>query len=310
MDSLGAFLTFLAVLMAGLALYLPIAQMNYDQYGVRVRPRKKVAEPAEGQKQKESAINNALKALGEAVLTTFPQVADERTKVLLIHANYRTPAHLATFIGIKTAVVGTLEFMLLFNPGMEIFIKIAAMVGAAIVSWIMPNFFLSSHVKRRQDTIILELPTTIDLLIVCAQAGLGLLMCIDKVQKETMDTCPNLSAELEQMIHDVKVFAKSVPIALKDMGERCGVEEIQSMSAALVSAESKGSDISFPLKQQAIALRDKLKRKKEEEASKTPVKMVPVIMLFIMPLILCPMLGPAVITIMAALGPAFSGGPK
>ena len=300
---IGAMMTFGAVLFGLLALYMPIAQMNYDQYGVRVRPRKKNDEPAEAQKQKDSAINNGLKALGEMVLTTFPQVADERTKTLLIHANYRTPDHLATFIGVKTAAVAIINFLIIFNPSMEILIKIAAMVGAAFVAWTMPNFFLSGQVKQRQNKILLELPTVIDLLIVCAQAGLGLLMCIDKVQKEVRDTCPHLSAELEQMIHDVKVFAKSVPIALKDMGERCGVEDISSMASALISAESKGSDISYPLRQQAAALRDKLKRKKEEEASKTPVKMVPVIMLFIMPLILCPMLGPAVITIMQALGP-------
>ena len=306
MEMMGAMMTFGAVLFGLLALYLPIAQMNFDQYGVRVRPRKKMEGPSEAQKQKESAINNALKALGEAVLTTFPQVCDERTKVLLIHADYRTPAHLATFIGVKTALVGIIDILVMFS-GMDILLKVAAMVGAAFVAWTMPNFFLAGRVKKRQDLILLELPTVIDLLIVCAQAGLGLLMCIDKVQKETSDTCPNLSSELEQLIHDVKVFAKSVPIALKDMGERCGVEDITSMASALISAESKGSDISYPLKQQAVALRDKLKRKKEEEASKTPVKMVPVIMLFIMPLILCPMLGPAVITIIQALGPAFGG---
>lgn len=308
MDMLGAMMTFGAVLFGLLALYLPIAQMNYDQYGVRVRPRKRNDAPAEAQVQKESAINNSLKALGEMVLTTFPQVADDRTKLLLIHGNYRTPAHLATFIGVKTAAVAAIDMLVIFNPGMDILIKVIAMVGAAFVAWTMPNFFMASQVKKRQNTILLELPTVIDLLIVCAQAGLGLLMCVDKVQKETRDTCPNLSAELEQLIHDVKVFAKSVPNALKDMGERCGVEDITSMASALISAESKGSDISYPLKQQAIALRDKLKRKKEEEASKTPVKMVPVIMLFIMPLILCPMLGPAVITIMQALGPIFGGG--
>ncbi|MBX9690005.1 MAG: type II secretion system F family protein [Candidatus Obscuribacterales bacterium] len=308
MDMMGAMMTFGAVLFGLLALYMPIAQMNYDQYGVRVRPRKRVEEPSEAQQQKESVINNGLKALGEAVVTTFPQVADERTKTLLIHANYRTPAHLATFIGVKTAAVAVVDFLVIFNPSMDILIKIVAIIGGALVAWTMPNFFLSSQVKKRQNLILLELPTVIDLLIVCAQAGLGLLMCIDKVQKETKDTCPHLSSELEQLIHDVKVFAKSVPIALKDMGERCGVEDISSMASALISAESKGSDISYPLKQQAIALRDKLKRKKEEEASKTPVKMVPVIMLFIMPLILCPMLGPAVITIMQALGPVFGTG--
>jgi tight adherence protein C len=63
--------------------------------------------------------------------------------------------------------------------------------------------------------------------------------------------------------------------------------------------------MSYPLRQQAAALRDRLKRKKEEEAGKVPVKMVPVIMVFVMPLILCPMLGPAVVTIIAAIQPDY-----
>ncbi|MBY0359378.1 MAG: type II secretion system F family protein [Candidatus Obscuribacterales bacterium] len=301
MEMLGAIMTFGAVLFGLLALYMPIAQMNMDQYAVRVRPRKKV-EIVAGEVQKESVLLTTLKSIGDSVIGALPQVIDERSKVLLMHANYRTPAHLSTFIGVKTVAVVVVEFLVIFS-GMDILLKVVALGGAAFVAWTMPNFFLSSRVKRRQNQILRELPTVIDLLIVCAQAGLGLIVCIDKVQKEVRDTCPELTSELEQMIQDVKVFAKSVPVALKDMGERCGVEDITQLASSLISAESKGSDISYPLRQQAIALRDKLKRKKEEEASKTPVKMVPVIMAFVMPLILCPMLGPAIITIMTALQP-------
>ena len=99
----------------------------------------------------------------------------------------------------------------------------------------------------------------------------------------------------------MKIFAKSVPVAMRKMGERCGVDELISMASALIAAEQKGADISYPLKQQGEALRDRLKRKKEEEAAKVPVKMVPVIMVFIMPLIMAPMLGPAIVTIASCL---------
>jgi len=132
-------------------------------------------------------------------------------------------------------------------------------------------------------------------------------MAVDKVGKEVEDACPVLGGELQQLIQDVKIFAKSVPIAMREMGERCGVDELINMASALIAAEQKGADISYPLKQQAEALRDRLKRKKEEEAARVPVKMVPVIMFFIMPLILCPMLGPAVVTIITALGPIMGG---
>ncbi len=180
-------------------------------------------------------------------------------------------------------------------------------VPAGIAAWMVANFFLAGRVRKRQQTLLKELPIVIDLLLVCAQAGLGLLGSIDKVSKETEETCPALASELKQLINDVKLFAKSVPIAMKELGERCGVDELINLAAALIAAEAKGADISYPLKQQADALRDRLKRKKEEEAGKVPVKMVPVIMIFVMPLILAPMLGPAVVTIILALEPIMKG---
>lgn len=305
MTMMAGLMTFALVIILGAFLYVPMYKEHFDRYGVRVKPRKK-DELNAGETPKESAILGVAKAVGDMMMTTFPQVADQRTQTLLVHANYRTPEHLATYVGIKTIITGGLSFCFLIasagNPMQLLFI-----VPAALVAWMMPNFFLAGRVKKRQSAIVNELPIAIDLLIVCAQAGLGLLMCIDKVGKEITESCPNLSAEFEQLLQDVKIFAKSVGNSLKDMGERCGVDELSAIAASLIAADAKGSDISYPLRQQAEALRDRLKRKKEEEASKTPVKMVPVIMIFVMPLILCPMLGPAVITIMQALGPVFGG---
>ncbi len=295
-------------LVAGLGLLVlqPVFTQYVDTYAVRVRAKKAVVSSA-ADAPKESVLLTTCKTIGEALLGILPQLADKRTTSLLQQANYRTPDHLAIFIGIKATVVGAAIFLAVMTSGGDATHVLFA-VPLAFCGWMIPNFFLGSRVKARQAEIIKELPTIIDLLIVCAQAGLGLLMCVDKVSKEVSDSCPVLSQELKQLINDVKIFAKSVPHALAEMGERCGVEELINMAASLIAAETKGADISYPLRQQSEALRDKIKRKKEEEASKTPVKMVPVIMLFIMPLILCPMLGPAVITIMSALGPVFGGG--
>lgn len=303
MTPIAGALTFIVIIMVGMVIYLPAYKEHYDAYGVRLRPRKK-EEISAAEAPKESAILNTCKFAGEFALGIFPSLVDNRTQTLLQHANYRTPQHLATYIGLKVIVVGTIAlFMLLGSAGNPL--QLLLIVPAALAAWMMPNFFLAGRVRKRQQAILKELPTTLDLMIVCAQAGLGLLMCIDKVSKEIADSCPYLSAEYQQLIQDVKIFAKSVGNALKDMGERCGVEELSAVASSLIASEAKGSDISYPLRQQSEALRDKIKRKKEEEASKTPVKMVPVIMIFVMPLILCPMLGPAVITIMQALGPVF-----
>lgn len=294
-------LTFVVVIGAGLLLMQPVFTQYVDTYAVRVRPRKEKEDTGADQ-PKDSALLAFLRTVGELVLSVLPGLADKRTLQLLTQANYRTQAHLAIYIGIKSVVAGMTIMMGLLNAaGNPIMLLLTPF--SAFLGWIMPNFFLGGRVKKRQNQILRELPTIIDLLIVCAQAGLGLLMAVDKVSKEVIDTCPILCIEMQQLIQDVKIFAKSVPIAMREMGERCGVDELISMASALIAAEQKGADISYPLRQQAEALRERLKRKKEEEAAKVPVKMVPVIMLFVMPLILAPMLGPAVVTIINALGP-------
>ena len=302
-------LTFVVVVGFGLLLMQPVLGQYVDTYAVRIRPRKEQDASLETADQpRDSTILALLRTIGDLVLSVAPALADKRTVQLLREANYRTAAHLSIYIGLKSVIVATfvlLAFMNTATSGNPFYLLLS--VPVAIAGWIFPNFFLAQRVRKRQNEILRELPTLIDLLIVCAQAGLGLMMSVDKVSKETVESCPILAIELQQLIGDVKNFAKSVPIAMREMGERCGVDELISMASALIAAEAKGADISYPLKQQASALRDRLKRKKEEEAAKIPVKMVPVIMMFVMPLILAPMLGPAVITIITALGPLFGG---
>lgn len=301
MELTGGLLTFLLVLFAGLMLYLPIYRNHYDTYLVRlkVRPKDPIAAMTP---PKESIILSAFKDMGKGAIGLFPGLLDNRSMQQLMLANYRSEQHAFIFVGIKIAVVAfTIVPLLLVTAGSAVFFCIPA----ALCAWMIPNFFLATRAKKRQQLIIYELPTMIDLMIVCAQAGLGLLMSIEKVGKETKSTCPVLAEEFEQFLHDVKLFAKSSTVALGEMSERCEVEELSSLTSTLISCELKGSELSYPLKQIGAAIRDRIKRKKEEEASKTPVKMVPVIMLFIMPLILCPMLGPAIIIILETLGPAF-----
>jgi tight adherence protein C len=294
-------LTFAFVIILGLFAMQPVFTQYVDTYAVRVRPRKEKEETS-ASKPHESTILTLSRTIGEVVLSLMPALADKRTVQLLTEANYRTPSHLAIYIGIKSILVGSCIILGVMATAGNPFSMLLC-IPAAVLGWIFPNFFLAGRVNTRKGEILKELPTIIDLLIVCAQAGLGLLMAVDKVSKETTKSCPILASEMTQLIQDVKIFAKSVPISLREMGERCGNEELISMASALIAAEAKGADMSYPLRQQSEALRERLKRKKEEEAAKVPVKMVPVIMIFVMPLTLAPMLGPACVTIVTALAP-------
>ncbi len=296
-----AFLTFVTVLLAAGLILQPVFTQYVDAYSVRIRTRPRLDGTA-AEKPKDSQLLLIARTLGEIVLSVMPGVADRRTVQLLMQANYRTPEHLAIYTGIRSSMVASLVGLSLI-AGVNNSMALLLMIPAGLVAWLLPNFMLAQRAKKRKDKILGELPVVIDLLIVCAQAGLGLLMAVDKVAQEVNQSCPILSSEMKQLINDVKIFAKGTSHAFKEMGERCGVDELINLASALIAAEAKGADISYPLKQQSDALRDRLKRKKEEEAGKVPVKMVPVIMVFIMPLILAPMLGPAVVTIYEAIRP-------
>lgn len=294
-------LVFTTVLGMGLYVAQPLFTQYVQSYGVRVRPGKEKPELIAVQ-PRDSAMLLLCQAFGEFVMRALPGMADRRTIELLSIANYRSSAHLTIYMGIRTIFTGACAIVFMVSSvGNPVSFLLTA--PALLLAWLLPNFFLAGRAKKRQKQIVRELPTIIDLLVVCAQAGISLMGAMDKVSREAADSCPALCAELQQLIQEVKVFAKSASSAFRDMADRCCVDELTSLAGALVAAEQKGADISYPLKQQAAAVRDRLKRKKEEEAAKVPVKMVPVIMLFVMPLILAPMLGPAIVTIVIALRP-------
>lgn len=288
------FFVFITVLCIASLITQPLIAQYVDHYAVLVRPRK--APETTTPEVQNSSVLLAFKLIGEVSLTTVPSIADAKTIQLLTIANYRTPAHLAIYTGIRVVVAGfSLALSLIASVGNPMALFLALPVG--IIAWIIPNFFLVRRAKERQALILRELPTVIELLVVCAQAGLSLMGALDKVSKEMFDSCPLLCYEMQQLINDVKVFAKSAAAGFQEMADRCCVDELTNLAGALVAAETKGADLSYPLKQQAEAVRTRLKRKREEEASTVPVKMVPVIMIFIMPLILFPMLGPSVFLI-------------
>src|ERR1700733_7612966 len=96
-------LLFAVVIGAGLLLMQPVFTQYVDTYAVGVRPRKEKEDTAADQ-PKDSTLLILCRTIGEFVLSVLPGLADRRTVQLLTHANHRTQAHLAIFIGIKSMV--------------------------------------------------------------------------------------------------------------------------------------------------------------------------------------------------------------
>jgi len=258
------------------------------------------AEPNFRQKQQERA-QRVLSDVGKLVPTSTKVLS--RTGRRMVRAGYRRPEAVRAFQGVKLLLVfGAVSFV--YFSGLHaqnaLYLPIAALLGYQI-----PDFWLSHKVSRRQHRIQLGLPDALDLLVVCVEAGLGLDQSLMRVSEELRIAHRDLSDELQIVNLEMRV-GKGRTDALRELALRTGVEDIKALVAMLIQTERFGTSIAQSLRVHSDHLRTQRRQRAEEQAAKTPVKMVPVLVFFIFPALFVVILGPAVISLARQLLPIFS----
>jgi tight adherence protein C len=95
--------------------------------------------------------------------------------------------------------------------------------------------------------------------------------------------------------------------SLRELAERTGLADIKALVAMLIQTERFGTSVAQSLRVFSDDMRLKRRQRAEEMSAKTSVKMVPPLVFFIFPALMVVILGPAIITMMRTLGPAFGG---
>ena len=141
------------------------------------------------------------------------------------------------------------------------------------------------------------MPDALDLMVVCVQAGLGIIASLDRVVRDMSRQHPTLCAELQLALHEIRA-GKSTADGLRALAERTGVSELRALVAMLVQTERFGTSISDTLRVHADSLRSRRMLRAEEAANKAPLKMLfPTTLIFFASLIVT--IGPAVAEIAA-----------
>ena len=245
---------------------------------------------------KEKQKERAGKALGEVgkLLPTSPKDMSS-TQRLMVRAGYRKPEAVMALQGVKIllplGLLSLVYFTGLYNQNPIFILAIAAVAG-----YLLPDFWLTSRIRKRQRIIRLALPDALDLLVVCVEAGLALDQALLRVSQELRIAHPALCDELEIVNGEMRVGKARVD-ALRDMAARTGVDDLKSLVAMLIQTDRFGTSVAQSLRVHADQLRILRRQRVEEMAAKTTVKMVPALVFFIFPAIFVVILGPAVITI-------------
>ncbi len=172
---------------------------------------------------------------------------------------------------------------------------VVLMFGA--VGWMLPRVWLSGRVRSRQKLIIKSLPDALDLVTTCVEAGLGLDAALARVAEKSSGP---MADELSRMLREV-AMGKLRREALRELAERCGVEELTSFVNSVIQAEQLGVGIAQVLRVQSDQLRVRRRQRAEQAAHEAPIKMIFPLVLFIFPAFMVVILGPAAIRIAQAL---------
>jgi tight adherence protein C len=161
------------------------------------------------------------------------------------------------------------------------------------VGYLIPKYWITKRVEERKEEITSGFPDSLDMMLVCVEAGQSLDQAITRVAKELRSSCPPLADEFEVVSYEMKA-GKDKPTVLNDMGERCGVQDVSSFVTVLVQSSTFGTSISDALRVYASEMRDKRVMRAEEAANKLPTKMTLATMMLTVPPLLVILVGPSV----------------
>ena len=161
------------------------------------------------------------------------------------------------------------------------------------VGYFIPRYWLDKRVEKRRTEIIQGFPDSLDMMLVCVEAGQSLDQSIIRVGKESRIGYPSLADEFDMVAQEIKA-GKERTTVLKDMSERVGVPDVASFVTTLIQSATFGTSIADALRVYSADMRDKRIMRAEEMANKLPTKLTLGTMLFTVPPLLVILIGPSV----------------
>lgn len=169
-------------------------------------------------------------------------------------------------------------------------------VFSTLLAYFVPDLLIHSRGAERQKKIQLELPNTLDQMLIAVEAGLGFESSMARAGQNGKGP---LAEELIRTLQDMQV-GRSRRDSYLALADRSNVQDLRSFVRAVVQADAYGIAIAKVLKAQAREMRVKRRQRAEQKAMKLPVLVLFPLLLFIFPVIFIVILGPAVINIIEA----------
>lgn len=174
-------------------------------------------------------------------------------------------------------------------------------LGAFAAGFLKPRFILNRLVAKRKLRITWGLADALDLMVITMEAGLGLNAAMLKVCEELKTVHPDICKEFELANLEIRV-GRERSEALRNLAERTGVEDLNSLVGMLIQADRFGTSIAKAVRVYSDSLRTKRRQRAEQAAQKAAFKLLLPLGALLFPTMFIIILGPALLNISDMLG--------
>jgi tight adherence protein C len=172
-----------------------------------------------------------------------------------------------------------------------------------ILSYKAPDIFLKNKIDKRSNAIRKGLPDALDLLVICAEAGLTVDAAFNRVARELGRAYPELGDEFTLTAIELG-FLSERRQAFENLAMRVKLDALKGVVTTMVQTEKYGTPLASALRVLSAEFRNERMMRAEEKAARLPAIMTVPLILFILPVLFIVILGPAA----CSISDAFKGG--
>lgn len=227
-----------------------------------------------------------------------------KTEARLVEAGFRSQdaIFILTFFNLVTPIllgvagIVAMKMQIFHSPKWHMFNYVWPVLGAYI-GLKLPGMYVSRVRKKRYRQIQRALSDVLDLMTICAEAGLSLAAMLDRVSRELAMTYPEMAQELAMTAIEIG-FLPDRNKALSNLATRCLLPEIRGITSVLIQTEKYGTPIAQALRVLAAEFRQGRMLRAEQKAARLPAMMTVPMIVFILPTLFIVIMAPAIIKVM------------
>ena len=227
----------------------------------------------------------------------------EEMTATLEAAGFRGGKGLGLFIGAKILLfflVPTLLYLALGNFMTGLFGTSIKIFGGAVGGMLLPEIIATNIRTRHLEQVERGVPDALDMLVICADAGLALEAGIARVAQEIQILNPHLSQELLQTSRELQIGA-DMRAVMTGLGQRTNLEVLKRLATTLTQSLQFGTPLTQALRSLSAELRAEALVRFEDRAGKLPTLMTLPMIVFILPCVFLIVGGPAIINVLSVL---------